>query len=312
MSRTNTSARLAILLSVANLAYGFTRLTPETSAAFDRYVQNAEARMNRDLQPDRFLHMNSSPDLKARLRGGEVLIESGSALNGGKEARVPGGMIQDWLGMMFIPNATLQNVKVVLQDYENYKNYYKPDVIESKQLAHQGDEYDAFLRLYKKQILTVVLNTTYRVRYSMLDPQRMSVVSRSTRIAEVKDHKRSYTEEEPIGNDTGFLWRLNSYWRFEEADGGVYAECEAISLSRDVPMGLGWMIKGFVSKFPRESMQNTLRGTKVAVQQSAARPQSPATNHQPQAPVSLGLQERYKLPALRFRQMCKGWHASPK
>jgi hypothetical protein len=279
VSRTKTFARLLTLLFIANSSFGFTHLTPETSAAFDRYVQNAEARMNRDLQPDRFLHMNASPDLKAKLRGGEVRIESGAALNGGKEAKVPDGMIQDWMGMMFIPNATLHNVKAVLQDYENYKNYYQPDVIESKQLAHQGDEYDAFLRLYKKQILTVVLNTTYHVRYSMLDPQRMSVVSRSTRIAEVKDHKRSYAEEEPIGNDTGFLWRLNSYWRFEEADGGVYAQCQAISLSRDVPMGLGWMIKGFVSKFPRESMQNTLRGTKAAVQQTATSPQSPATSH---------------------------------
>ena len=68
-----------------------------------------------------------------------------------------------------------------------------------------------------------------------------------------------------MGNDTGFLWRLNSYWRFEEADGGVYAQCEAISLSRDVPSLLGWMIKGFLEKFPKESMQNTLRGTKAAV-----------------------------------------------
>ena len=68
-----------------------------------------------------------------------------------------------------------------------------------------------------------------------------------------------------MGDDTGFLWRLNSYWRFEQADGGVYAECEAISLSRDVPPILGWMIKGFLEKFPKESMQNTLRGTKAAV-----------------------------------------------
>jgi hypothetical protein len=174
-------------------------------------------------------------------------------------------MLQDWVGLMFIPNATIQQVKTILQDYDNYKNFYKPEVIESKPIAHQGDDYDIFLRLYEKHVLTVVLNASYHVHYGMPDARRMVVNSHSTRIAEVKDAKRSYTEEHPVGDDTGFLWRLNSYWRFEEADGGVYAECEAISLSRDVPLGLGWMLKGFLERFPKESMLNTLRGTRAAV-----------------------------------------------
>ncbi len=166
---------------------------------------------------------------------------------------------------ILIPGADLQQVKTVLQGYENYSSIYSPDVTESRQKAHQGDEYDVFLRLYKKQVLTVVLNTDYHVRYCLLDPRRMYVVSHSTRIAEVKDAKHPGAGEEPVGDDSGFLWRLNSYWRFEQLDGGVYAECQAISLSRDVPALLGWMIKGFLEKFPKESMQNTLRGTKAAV-----------------------------------------------
>jgi len=100
----------------------------------------------------------------------------------------------------------------------------------------------------------------------MPDPNRLIVTSRSTHIGEVKDPGKSYTEEVPLGQDSGLLWRLNSYWRFEAADDGVYARCEAISLSRDVPAGLGWMLKGFLETFPRESMVNTLRGTSAAVQ----------------------------------------------
>jgi hypothetical protein len=198
---------------------------------------------------------------KVKLRGGEVRTEPGNT-----PPDIKGGMIQDWRGAMFMPNTTVSKIKEVLQDYENYKQFYKPEVIESKQLAHQGDEYDIFLRIRKKQVLTVVLNTEYHVRYNQHDQRRMYVVSRSTRIAEVKDSERSLATEEPVGHDSGFLWRLNSYWRFEEADGGVYAELRAISLSRDVPAGLGWMIKGFVAKFPKESMLNTLRGTKAAVE----------------------------------------------
>jgi hypothetical protein len=152
-----------------------------------------------------------------------------------------------------------------MQDYKNYKVYFRPEVTESELIRHQNDDFEVFLRLYKKHILTVVLNTTYAIKYSSTDAHHMSVVSRSTRIAEVKNAGPPSQSEEPIGNDSGYLWALNSYWRFEEADGGVYAECQAISLSRDVPFGLGWAVKGFIDKFPRESMQNTLAGLKRAV-----------------------------------------------
>jgi len=258
-------APICALLFAAQSIYAFANLTPQAASAFDRYVDRAESQMKADLQPAQFLHSDARPELQAKLRSGELVIESASTLHGGSEEKIPGGTIQDWLGMVFIPGATLEDIKSVLQDHANYKNFYKPEVIESKELAHQGDEYDIFLRLYEKHVLTVVLNTTYHVRYSLLDPQRMDVTSRSTSIAEVKDPKKSYTEEQPVGNDTGFLWRLNSYWRFEAADRGVYAECEAISLSRDVPLGLGRLLKGFLESFPKESMLNTLRGTRAAV-----------------------------------------------
>lgn len=255
---------LLFLLSAPGLA-GFARLNTATAAAFDRYVELTEARMNENLDGRKFLNLDD--DERSKLRAGEVRIEAGRTLDHGKDIDVPHGMIQDWIGTMFLPNATIDSVRRVLQDYPNYKNYYRPDVIDSKQLGRNGDEYDVFLRLYKHQILTVVLNTNYHVRYVTPDPKRMYVISRSTRIAEVKDSKGPYTAEEPVGNDTGFLWRLNSYWHFEEADGGVYARCQAISLSRDVPLGLGFMLKGFLQKFPKESMTNTLYGTKAAVGQ---------------------------------------------
>ena len=261
-----TGVRLLLPLALAQSLFGFAQLKPETAAAFDRYVAQAEAKMNQNLQPGHFLHADAKPDIKAKLRQGEPRTESGAASSSDPEVKIDGGLVQDWLGTMFIPGATIAQVKAVLQDYENYKNYYQPKVIESRQTGHTGDEYDIFLRLYEKNLLTVVLNTNYHVRYSALDPQHLSVASHSTRIAEVKPLSKSYSDEYPPGNDTGFLWRLNSYWRFEAADGGVYAECEAISLSRDIPLGLGFLLKSLLESFPKESMQNTLRGTKEAVE----------------------------------------------
>jgi len=242
--------------------HAFAKLTPQTNSAFDRYIELAEANMKAERQPDRFLQALTA-DVRAKLRTGDLRIEPRTTLDNGKPLKVPNGMIQDWAGIIFFPGTTLAQVKALLQDYAKYKEFYQPDVTDSRQISHQGDEFDVFLRLYKKHILTAVLNTTYNVTYGMLDARRMYVISRSTRIAEVKgDH------EAPVGNDTGFLWRLNSYWLFEESDGGVYAECEAISLSRDVPLGLGFMLKGFLEQFPKESMVNTLRGTQKALSKS--------------------------------------------
>jgi hypothetical protein len=227
-------------------------LTPQTSATFDRYIELTEAQRKADLSTDRFLRLT-------KVRSDQVRVEPVITLDNGKKITVPDGMIQHWIGTMLIQGVTIPEVTAILQDYPNYKNFYRPEVIESKQISHQGDEYDVFLRLYKKRILTVILNTNYHVRYAMVNPHRAYLISHSTKIAEVKDGA-----ELPVGDDTGFLWRLNTYWRFEQADGGVYAECEAISLSSDVPGFLSW-IKGFVEKFPKESMLNTLHGTKFAV-----------------------------------------------
>jgi hypothetical protein len=207
--------------------------------------------------------MSSHPIRDPKLRGGEPHIEAEDAVH---NVKAPGAMIQDWVGTMFMPGATIAQVESVLQDYANYKSFYRPKVIESKQLAHRGAEYDVLLRLYEKHILTVVLNSTYHIRYEMPDPLHLIVTSRSAHIGELKDPDKSDTEEAALGRDSGFLWRLNSYWHFEAADGGVYARCEAISLSRDVPAGLGWMLKGFLEGFPKESMANTLRGTRTAVE----------------------------------------------
>jgi hypothetical protein len=233
---------LLLLLPIAHLS-------PEATAAFDRYVARAEA------------NMISRPVRDPRLKDGQPRIEADDAAH---QVSAPGAMIQDWVGTLFMPGATLERVRAVLQDYPNYKNFYQPRVIESREVSHSGNEYDVTLRLYEKYVVTVVLNSDYHVRYELPDAQHLVVTSHSTRVGEVKDPAKSYEAEAPPGQDSGFLWRLNSYWRFEAADGGVYGRCEAISLSRDVPWALGFL-KGFLVKFPRDSMENTLRGTAAAV-----------------------------------------------
>jgi hypothetical protein len=253
---------LAAAFSQAPTALG-ADLTPATEQAFQLYIARTEARMEQDYRPDRFLGFTKDPEEKKKVRNGERPIRSRQSSDEGREVKITGGLIHDWCGSIFLPNTTIKQVRLVLQSYPDYQTMFAPEITASKILNRDGDRFTVFLRLYKKQIITVVLNTTYDIRYRSLDAHHLAVESRSTRIAEVKNGGKS-SDEEPVGHDGGYLWRLNSYWRFEEADGGVYAELEAISLSRDVPFGLV-MIRKFVEKFPRESMENTLEGVRRAV-----------------------------------------------
>jgi hypothetical protein len=153
----------------------------------------------------------------------------------------------------------------MVQDYNHHKDLYKPEVLDSRLLSRQGDDFRIYLRLLKKKVITVVLNTEHEVKYTRLDATRWRSASRTTKIAEVENAGKPDEREKPPGAGEGFLWRLNSYWRFAERDGGVWVECEAISLTRDIPTGLGWLVDPIIRNLPKESLENTLRATRAAL-----------------------------------------------
>jgi hypothetical protein len=237
-------------------------LKPATATAFDRYVRTAESRIDERLRGPHFLWADDSPARLKSLRDGQIVVEPVAAQG---DIAVAGGLVHDWIGAVFVPGATLDRALATAQDYDHDKVTHRPEVIDSKLLSRDGNHFHIYLRLMKKKVLTVVLNTEHDVVYSAVDGSRCYSRSYSTRIAEVVDPGKSGEREHPIGNDSGFLWRLNSYWRFEERDGGVYIECQAISLTRDVPTGLGWLIDPVVRQLPAESLTNTLRSTRNAI-----------------------------------------------
>jgi hypothetical protein len=237
---------------------GKVELKPATTQAFERYVQTTEARL--DQRPD-FLWIDGDAARKARVQRGEIAAAPVVAKG---DVEVPDGLRHDWVGGMFLRGATLERIIAMFQDYDNAKNVYKPEVVDSKTLEHDGSHFKVYMRLLKKQVITVVLNTTHDVRYVPVDKTRWYSRSYSSRIAEVEDAGKKTERELTPGKDHGFLWRLNSYWRFEERDGGVYVECQAVSLTRDVPTGLGWLINPIIRSLPRQSLENTLRSAQKA------------------------------------------------
>jgi hypothetical protein len=235
-------------------------LQPKTLQAFEAYMRAAEPRL-REHERGGALWLDGAAARKQAVRDGKALAES-VAPKGGE---IPDGLIHDWVGAAFIPGATIDQVLALVQDYDHHKDIYKPEVVDSRLLNRNGGDYQIFLRLLKKKVLTVVLNTNHDVHYSRPEQTRCYARSYATRIAELASAGEKDEHELAPGKGHGFLWRLNSFWRYEERDGGVYVECEAISLTRDVPTGLGWLINPIIRNLPRDSLVNTLRLTKEAV-----------------------------------------------
>ena len=239
-------------------------LRPKTLKAWETYVRFTERRIAAELGEQRrflvtdFLSNTESQPARVVLRNGQVYIRKMKTPDEtGQEFPVEDGMIHHWMGSIFVPGITLDSLIRWVQDYDHHDRYFQ-EVEKSKLRSRDGSSFQIFLRLRRKKIITVYYNTEHTVLYRSQDAKRVSSRSFTTRIAELDDAGTPQEKEKPIGNDSGFLWRLNSYWRFQEQDGGVIVECESVSISRAIPFGLGWLVRGYVESVPRESLENTL------------------------------------------------------
>ena len=259
----------AILLFV--LPLNAADLQAQAAQNYARYIALTQAQVDAELaQSGSYLWVERLPEARrtealAQLRSGGVVIEKLETLDDGKPIAVPGGLIHHWIGTAFVPGATLAQTLAFMQDYDHKVEYFKPDIVRSKILSHEGDDYFVLLRFYQKKIITTVIDTDQEVHYHVVDKTHAWSRSNATRVQEVDNPGKSDERLEPEGHDRGFVWKLNTFWRFEEKDGGTYLECQAISLSRDIPTGLGWMVGSFVSSVPRESLTFTLTTARAAL-----------------------------------------------
>ena len=245
-------------------------LKPETVAAFDRYIAVTEARMDNDVRLNQFLAIDRLPDSQRKeaydqLQRGEIYIEELHTREDHHLIHIPSGLIHHWVGVMFIPKATLSEIDAVLNDYAHEADIYKPEIRWARVIERNGNESKICLQVYNKSIITVVLNEYSDVIETPIGSTRIQSASRSTRIAEVLDAGGPNERERTDGNDHGYIWRLNNYWRIEEKDGGVYVQNESITLTRTVPPLLAWLINPLTKSIPRDVLSHLLTNTRNAV-----------------------------------------------
>ena len=260
-------------VTVTSASAGDLRLSAETSAAFERYVRLTDARNDAELKRGTgLLWIDALPDSEKQaaynaLRRGEVKVQKLETLDSGQELKCPGGLIHHWAGVAFISGANVDDVLAVLQDYEHQAEYYAPDVERSKLESRDGDHFRVLLRFRRHKVITVVLDTEHDVRYFRDAPGQAHSRSSAVRIAEVENPGTASEREKDPGDDDGFLWKMETWWRVEQADGGVYVQSEVASLTRGIPVGLGWLIGPFVNSIPKETLAFTLEATRRAVTQ---------------------------------------------
>jgi hypothetical protein len=257
---------LMVVGSASGLAAA--RLCPEAAAAWTAYVAATEARIGRELKSPRgFLALDFAPNAAAARQAvlaGEVVVDEMETRGAhGETIEVPAAMVHHWRGAVLIPRMTVTRLVAELQ--QGAPPTKQEDVLESKVLERRPDWMRVSLKLERRKIVTVVYNTEHVVVFARQDDGRATSASSATRIVEVADANTAHEHELPAGDDRGFLWRLNAYWRYEQVPGGVIAECESITLSRDIPAVVRFMVRPLVERAARESMTRTLVSLRARV-----------------------------------------------
>jgi hypothetical protein len=230
---------------------------PAAVSGFNSYVSEVEARLARQHESrDGFFGGAAlGAESAGRLRRGELIVEQMTPAGGGLQ----GAMLHHWRGSAFAAEATAADFERLMKDFDAYPLRFSPQVVRASLLTQRGDNLQASMRVRQKHVITVVMDTSYDVSFGRLDAQHGYSVSRSTRISEIDapgtGRERALSSEE----EHGFLWRLNTYWSYEERDGGLYMQIESVSLTRSIPTGLGWAVRPYVESVPRESLEFTLR-----------------------------------------------------
>ena len=260
---TPRTALVAALLAGGGAVVAAAELQPQTIEAWTRYVEATERRIAAELEdPDRFLAQDFHEDASAARRevlAGRVRIDRlESRDTEGERIRVPKAAIHHWLGSALIRGVTLEEVLQALI-FDVAPEALQDDVIESRVLARPGeDRLEVYLKLRRKHMVTVHYNTEHAVAYTRHRPDAASSRSVAIRIAELEEAGTPDEREKPIGRDRGFLWRLNSYWRYQQVAEGVIVECESVSLSRDIPRLLRWMAAPLINRAARDILSRTL------------------------------------------------------
>jgi putative flippase GtrA len=249
-------AGLLIALGVPSTAWA--GQGTDTINGWKAYTAKVEARFAAASNDGTFFTLDGA----AKQPGWRELVKTGVPMRELDTPSISGGKIHHWIGAVFVPGAKLEDVVGRLRRNAGKEADFYDDVLASRLISTNGDRASIFMKLRRESIITVTYNTEHDVEYRRMGSARAGSRSVATKIAELADAGTPREREKPAGEDHGFLWRLNAYWRYEQVDGGVLIECESVSLSRSIPVVLRPFVTSTVDRIARESLEKTLRSVR--------------------------------------------------
>ena len=161
----------------------------------------------------------------------------------GESINVPSATISRWRGSVFLRGISLDRLLHALQHPGTPPP--QEEIASSRVLSHTADSLRVSIRLVRTTIVTMTYDTEHEMRLERWGPVFATARSVATRIDEV-------------GGDHGFLWRLNSYWRYLQVKDGLLVELDSLILSRVVPVLVRPVAAPIVTRIAHESMLRTL------------------------------------------------------
>lgn len=258
------AALTVLILAAVTLSHAL-ELKPTTLEAWNAYVRSVTSSMEQRAKGDHpFLWVDESPDLKKRALAGEAVVAPR------EHDKISNGLIHHWVGAIFLPGVSLDQVTAVLSDYDHYKDIYAPMIAKSKLLERSDNLQKVNLLLVGKALgVTGAVDTDDEIQTVKLDATRNYSVSNSVRAQEISDYGKSSERLLPQDQGPGYVWRTFGITRLMERDGGVYLETETVTLSRGIPWAFRWLVEPVTERLPRSIMTQTLNHTREAVKRAA-------------------------------------------
>jgi len=274
------AVRPAILLLIAAAVFPIgvnaATLKPETVADWEDYLYTVNGALQDRIRPGgTFLWVDEAAERLAKVREGEIVV---AAAPGHVPMKVEGGLIHHWIGAAFLPNAKVDDILDVIRDYNRYRDFYPPSVIESKVLVRNDSDEKFTMKLVNHEFFAkMALDADYRVTNVRLDHGRFYSVARTTRVQQLENYSKPREHMIPEGQGGGYIWKLFSIARLDQRDGGVYIEMETVALSRGIPAAFRIIAEPVVRRVSRDAMLTAIKQTEDAVRCNTLSDAKPAT-----------------------------------
>ena len=261
---------VALTLS-APIAFVPPSLSPATLKAYEHYVSLTEQRITAerdgkaallwiDRQPER-----ERARVMERLKRGETVVAGMDTREAGKEIPVKDGIVHHWVATVLLTGVKIDRAMAFVGDYAKYPQAFAPLVTRASVSSHTEGRDVVAMRTSVKKVITVTMDGDYVIDYRRLSPSRFVSTTVATNLHQVSDEGLKTERREPADQTSGYLWRYRMYCTLEERPEGTYNQCESITLTRDVPALVSWVVGPFVTGIPRDSLSLMVTAARTAL-----------------------------------------------